>query len=115
MAGKKGNRSKEAENYPLDLVHAILRGMAETMEARKRMIDLQTEQWDLVMALQSADPAAVEHKHVDLPSSSLRCPDGTNIPVDFSPEHFKNAYRDEYTGEILPMHLVKAAIAEELA
>ena len=37
------------------------------------------------------------------------------IKVDFEAEHFKNAYIDEYTGEVLQYDLIKEAIIEELS
>ena len=35
------------------------------------------------------------------------------MQVTFDPSNFKQAYFDEYTGEPLPDHLVRTAIAEE--
>ena len=35
--------------------------------------------------------------------------------IDFDNKHVTQIYRNEYTGEILPFHLVKQAMAEELA
>ena len=40
---------------------------------------------------------------------------GENIPIEVDPSNFRKIYRDEYTGEELPHHLVRAAMAEELS
>ena len=39
---------------------------------------------------------------------------GGHIEIQFDPRNFKEVYRDEYTNEILPTHLIHAAIIEEL-
>ena len=102
LAGSAGNRSRQAENYPLDLVHATICGMAETNEARKRDPDLQEEQWDMVLALHSTPPSTNDTPPVDLPTSTQPCADGTTLPVTFEDAHFKNAYRDEHMGASSP-------------
>ena len=40
--------------------------------------------------------------------------DGSNIEIHFEDTHFKNEYRDEYTTEVLPRHLVREAMVNEL-
>ena len=37
------------------------------------------------------------------------------IKFDFEAEHFKNAYIDEYTGEVLQYDLIKEAIIEAVS
>ena len=39
---------------------------------------------------------------------------GGSIPIRYLAHSFKSEYRDEYTGEIIPIHLVRAAMEEEL-
>ena len=39
----------------------------------------------------------------------------TPVRISFDDEHFKTEYKDEYTGAVLPMHLVKAAMIDELS
>ena len=38
-----------------------------------------------------------------------------DIEIDVDASNFRAVYRDEYTGEILPHHLVRAAMAEDMA
>ena len=40
--------------------------------------------------------------------------DGKGIRIRFDDTNFKREYRDDYTKEILPRHLVKEAMLEEL-
>ena len=40
---------------------------------------------------------------------------GGHIELDWDDMNFKEIYRDEYTNEILPTHLIKEAIKEELS
>ena len=37
------------------------------------------------------------------------------FPIKFGQENFKVEYKDEYTGSVLPMHLVRAAMIDELS
>ena len=39
---------------------------------------------------------------------------GGSLPIEYIPHNFKAVYRDEYTGEELPNHLVRSAMEEEL-
>ena len=39
---------------------------------------------------------------------------GKKYGVQFSDANFKPEYKDEYTGEVLPRHLVRKAMIEEL-
>ena len=111
------NRAKACENYPIDLVHAILRGIAKTMDARRAMHEMQETAWNVMLNLQINDPVNYSQPD-DLPEiepSTLYGDDGKTYPVTFDPKNFKTVYRDEYTGEVLPYHLVRAAMAEEMA
>ena len=53
-----------------------------------------------------------EPQHIE--PSIVHGDDGSEFPVDFDTSNFKAIYRDEYTGEVLPYHLVRAAMAEEM-
>ena len=39
---------------------------------------------------------------------------GGTLPIEYSHHNFRTVYKDEYTGEELPNHLVRAAMEEEL-
>ena len=39
---------------------------------------------------------------------------GGKLEIKYEDRNFKEAYRDEYTNEILPTHLIRASIKEEL-
>ena len=54
------NRANACENYPLDLVHAILRGIAATMDARRAMNGMQENQWNVLLNLQMNDPVTYD-------------------------------------------------------
>ena len=101
----------------MDLVLAIVRGIAKTSQAIRRMKETDTQHWDTIMNMTVCNPPnALEPQDVpEIPPSVLPNVDGPDIPVDFDRSNFKTIYRDEYTGEELPHHLVRAAMAEELA
>ena len=40
---------------------------------------------------------------------------GGKLPIQYEQHNFKSEYKDEYTGEVLPTHLVRAAMEEELS
>ena len=50
----------------------------------------------------------------EIRTSSIPLTDGRILPTEYSAHHFKTVYKDEYTGEELPTHLVRAAMEEEL-
>ena len=58
---------------------------------------------------------APETVDVDLPEYSIPYREGGEYRFKFSVENFKAAYRDEYTGEQLPNHLVRQAMCEEMS
>ena len=47
-------------------------------------------------------------------TSSIPLVGGGSLPIEYIPHNFKAVYRDEYTGEELPNHLVRSAMEEEL-
>ena len=59
---------------------------------------------------------AVTESGGKLIAPASKCPKvgGGHIEISFDPRNFKPMYRDEYTNEILPEDLVRAAICEEL-
>ena len=48
------------------------------------------------------------------PTSSVRKANGGVLPIGYQPENVRAGYVDEYTGEILDPHLVRAVIMEGL-
>ena len=46
--------------------------------------------------------------------SSIPLHGGGTLPVSYEDHNFKAVYKDEYTGEVLPTQLVRAAMEEEL-
>ena len=81
------------------------------------MNDLQQTEWNVLLNLQTNNP--VYH---DEPSdlgpiepSVLHGDDDKQYPVEFDAVTFKAICRDEYTRDVLPNHLVRAAIAEDMA
>ena len=112
------NRAKACENYPLELIQAILRGITKTADAKEAIMDMNSSAWNMTLHLHSANGGmneGTDGRGATLPSSVLSCDDGTEIPIMFDAQHFKPVYRDEYTGEPLPWDLVRTAMAEELA
>ena len=77
---------------------------------------MQAGEWQAVMHVRSCAFSPVfSQQQATFPQSTLLSSDGKHMKVDFSSAPFKHAYHDEYTGEVLPQHLVQEAIAEELA
>ena len=107
-------RASAAENYPLDLVMAIVRGMAKTTQALQRMREMQTEQWDMSMNMTvcNSPTTTVPQDEQSIPASSLPNTNGPDIDIDIDRSNVRAVYRDKYTGEELPHHLVRAAMAE---
>ena len=111
-----GGRAKCAEHYPLDLVLAILRGSDRTTRAMHAVNISLEAGWDAVMKLATEnDPTIPSQPEHAIQASALPLAAGGEMQITFDPMNFKQAYFDEYTGEPLPSHLVRTAIAEELA
>ena len=124
-----GGRCADAAFYPLGLIRAILKGIRNTaMAAGARTIDPKDDKMQ-VRALKFANSltgndanaiAAVMNSKgpyvssVVAPPSSVKKAGGGTLPVGYTSENFKANYLDEYTGEILPEALIRAAVVEEL-
>ena len=111
----EGARCADAAFYPLQLVRTLLRGIRDTKAAESKKIQLMKslipdgevdESEDRVLAV--ADTTGAARVHVTKVG-------GGHIQLDWDERNFKELYRDEYTGEILPRHLIQEAIKEELS
>lgn len=113
-----GCRASAAENYSMDLVIAMVRGMAKTNQARAIMKENGTDDWNNIFSMTACNSTTTTTKHppdspVTVPAPCLPTNNGTSIHIDFDDSNFRQTYRDEYTGEIIPYDLVKKAMAEE--
>ena len=114
----EGGRCRDAAFYPAPLVRAILKGMVLQTEEdhRHNTIDRDTVGTvNKIFAMPMASPAptapvpwGVNHR------SNLPKMDGGTIPIEYKESNFKDRYLDEYTGEVLPKHLIRDAIEDEL-
>ena len=64
--------------------------------------------------LEEAKSNAHAERLLDAMEDSFKMKDGNSIKLRYRSSHFKQEYKDEYTGEILPRHLVRAAMIDEL-
>ena len=71
---------------------------------------------DLEDANSSEDLSIEEdaERAINAKTDTFHMQDGTTHQVTFADQNFKAEYRDEYTGEILPRHLVREAMVNEL-
>ena len=111
-------RCKDASYYPAPLVRAILKGIALQAEEDRRS----------VMAIQESDDLLGKICSIPMPSpkpvtpvpwgantySSVPRMRGGSVPITYQEHNFRERYLDEYTGELLPKHLIRAAIEDEL-
>ena len=119
-----GGRAKAAENYPLDLVTEILRGMRDTADHEEQWGDETNSDITQAMlqcsmfhepkfsSLVAAYRAQDLEEQTQRMSVKVKFQNGKNRQVDLQ---FKETYKDEYTCEQLPMGHVKIAMQEELA
>ena len=70
--------------------------------------DLEKKSWADMTEEQEAEDIIKENEDV------FYMKYGTSIPINLDDSHFKREHRDEYTKEVLPRHLVKQAMQEEL-
>ena len=122
-----GGRCANAAFYPLELIRAILKGIRNTAIADGMPSASSSEgatatkamqlSSDEVLAVMSSSNKPGQTPYADsivAPASSARLCTGGKIPIAYSSGHFKGQYLDEYTGEVLPEALIRAAIVEEL-
>lgn len=117
-------RAKGAENYPIELITEILRGMRDTADAEEKWGD--ENEVDVEVAMKSAAlfhgsdfiNSVNAYKDQDLIKETEKLSvkfKHENGRVETTPLAFKDSYQDEYTLEDLPMGHVRMAIQEELA
>ena len=129
-----GGRAAGAAFYPPRLLRAILSGMAETRDATCGVCMLCDDQQQLLDSLDqvvnalrpepdrtkstahgdSAGSVEIDKSEIPNRMSSIPLVGGGELIIEYSSDNFKNIYKDEYTGDELPHHLVRAAMEEEL-
>ena len=122
-----GGRAAAAAFYPPPLLRAILKGMALTRDNALGVKMIMNHQRELAENHRLHSCAVVDAKSVDEPTGDATNSAGTTtaataipltgggeIPISYEAHNFKSTYQDEYTGEVLPTHLVRAAMEEEL-
>lgn len=118
-----GGRAKAAEDYSVQLVTDILRGMRDTADHEEEWGDSNGHDIDQAMMTASvfhdtkysslvaafrAEDLEKETRHLKV---KFKHANGRIAPQQLV---FKDSYKDEYTGEELPMGHVRTAMAEEL-
>ena len=117
-----GGRAKAAQDYPMELIKEILRGIRATED--------HEEQWDPIEPAPVTTAMACAGLLQDVPQYlyavyqdeamesqtcdnvvTFRFADGTTEKI---PLVFANAYRDECTGVVLPQGHVKTAVTDEI-
>ena len=118
-----GGKATDAACYPVELVEAILGGTRDTADA-----DTQRQPPDLpkdfvcaitragnIQDIPSSSEAKIEGQGLADLIAHTRIPfkyaDGRVVELDLK---WKEAYRDEYTSDILPNDHIRTAMAEEL-
>ena len=86
-----GGRASAAENYPIDLIMAIIRGMAKTNQAMAHAHDNGTAHRENVLSMNACNPPEPTDatQIVDVPAPKLISKDGKPFGIDFNDEHFK--------------------------
>ena len=100
--------------YPLQLLRAILDGMKDTQDAQECAAALAEEDWDTQLTLSMNQIAVDKNSPKVCPASSIPKVGGGTVTIKYEATNFRERYLDEYTREVLPLDLVKAAIVEEL-
>ena len=115
-----GGRCAAAAFYPLPLVRAILRGMTDTAIIENKADQEETDFMNMMNALRTGGgsfPLEPKLPEVVMPSDDVRTSkikktSGGYLSIAY--DYFKAMYTDEYTGEMLPGHLARAAMIDEL-
>ena len=95
-------RCAAAAFYPARLIRTIIKGIRATKDAEG------------IMPQAAGVHAVVECDAKVAVRSKCKKIGGGQITITFDDRNFKPLYRDEYTNEIPPAHLIKAAIIDEL-
>ena len=119
-----GGRCADAAFYPLPLIRAMLNGIEDTTKAMQhaRMEELEGGMHAAAIICanrtrrQAKTEKVVDDKDMEiLGRTVMQTTDGGGQEVVFMEDNFKAQYFDEYTGEPLPNHLVRAAMIEEMS
>jgi hypothetical protein len=112
----EGGRCADAAFYPLPLIRAILRGMRDTARADQHTRDEKAQELRTLAALMcSSKTQSQPNESISIGKTKMKKVGGGEIEVDFNTMNLKTQYFDEYTGEPLPNHLVRAAMIEEMS
>ena len=120
-----GGRAAAAAFYPPRLLRAIILGMARTRDRVRGVRALNQDDADLQHAILAMakplsdsddddEPNSEQCNSVTTKVSSIPLRSGGTLPISYQDHNFKSEYKDEYTGEVLPTHLVRSAMEEEL-
>ena len=107
----EGGRAFAASFYSLELVKAMLRGIRDTADHEARIVEAREE----ARMLEHVNTAMPSEKTVDgIKGTPIPMSDGTEWSTVYWRSNFRDAYKDEYTNEVLRDHLISAAVREEL-
>ena len=101
----------------LPLIRAILRGMHDTAKADQHESKENSESMRKIAAMMfSASKGKSEPgESVSIGKTKMQKNGGGEIEADLNTIKFKTQYFDEYTGEPLPSHLVRAAMIAQMS
>ena len=100
-------RCAAAAFYPMPLVRAIIKGIRLQKNISKSVVSsFAMVPTEYVNSMTDSGEVA--------PTSKCPKVNGGHVEISFDSRNFKPLYRDEYTNEVLPDNLVRAAICEEL-
>ena len=102
--------------FPLPLIRAIRKGMHDTVKADQHARENNSESLRNIAAMMfSASKGKSEpNESVSIGKSNMQKVGGGEIEADFNAINVKTQCFDEYTGEPLPNHLVRATMIEEM-
>ena len=109
-----GGRCKAAAMYPEGLVKAILRGISLQATQDEQFKKWQQSSKVCAMPMSSPHGPRQDPRSDEVRKHKVEKLNGGFVPIEFRPENYKTKYVDEYTGEILPHDLVRAAMEDEL-
>ena len=113
----EGGRCRDAALYPSKLVRAILKGISLQAQQQHVASMVQQEEINTMNMMCGIPLQAPKIPHVDFgeaKKSSIPRMSGGSVPIIYAENNFRSKYVDEYTGEILPPHLIRDAIIDEL-
>ena len=102
-----GGRCATAVFYPLPLVRILIKGIRLQKNISKSVVSF-------IVMVPVDQINAVTDSDVVAPGSKFPKVGGGHVIIAFDSQICKPIYRDEYTNEVLPEALVRAAICEEL-